>query len=339
MGSNPQAGNFYSLRLKLESLTPVLDPTASQAGANLFIVVSDASGVRALESYTIGERGEFERLDFGTAIPDSDADGLPDAWEAHHFGSLNQSAGSIGVNGLTALQNFIAGTNPNDPDSAFKLNIALNGNQKAVSFTALRAEGPGYEGLTRLYTLESSPEIAPASWAGVSGFTDLAGAHQVVTYQAAGSGAPAFFRGRISLQPQNAPSTDSDADGLPDAWETLHFGNLGQGAGSISPNGQSALQNFIAGNNPNDASSGLKLRVTLSGGQKVISFQALAATGTGYENKTRFYSLQSSTTLAGNSWTDVPGLSKVPGTNQTVTHQAAGTAPNFYRAAVWLEEP
>lgn len=339
MGDNPQAGNFYLLRLKLESVAPLLDPDASSGGDSLFIVVTDSTGVRAQNSYLIGERGQFHRLDFGAAVSDSDGDGLPDAWEAHYFGSLSQNGGSLGANGLSALQNFVAGTNPNDPNSGFKLNIALNGNQKAVSFTALRAEGPGYDGLTRTYSLEASPAIAPASWSGVSGFTDVAGNNQTVTYQTAGSSAPAFFRGKITLQPLNSPANDSDGDGLPDTWETLHFGNLNQSAASISPNGQTALQSFTAGNNPNDPNSVFKLNVSLSSGQKVISFQALRAEGTGYEGQNRFYTLQANTSLAAGSWTDVPGFIRVAGNNQTVIHQATGASPVFYRANVWLETP
>ena len=200
MGSNPQAGNFYSLRLKLESFTPLFDPASSQVGNALFIVVSDATGARAQANYTLAQRGEFLRMDFGSAIPDSDGDGLPDAWEANYFGSLNQNAGSLGANGMSALQNFIAGTNPNDPNSVFKLSIAATNNLKEVSFVALRAEGPGYVGLTRIYSLEGSSNMAPASWTGVSGFTNLAGNNQTVTHQSPVAGAPAFFRGRITLQ-------------------------------------------------------------------------------------------------------------------------------------------
>jgi hypothetical protein len=337
MGSNPQVGNFYSLRLKLESLTPVFDPTASQSGAELFIVVSDATGVRSQANYTIGERGQFERLDFGTAIPDSDGDGLPDAWEAHYFGSLAQSGGSLNANGLTALQNFVAGTNPNDPKSPFKLSIALNGNQKAVSFIALRAEGPGYDGLTRIYSLEASAGLVASSWSGVSGFTDISGNNQTVTYQTASS-APAFFRGKITLQPFNSPAGDSDSDGLPDTWETLHFGNLSGSAASLGSNGQTALQSFTAGNNPNDPNSVFKLNVSLSSGQKVISFQTLRAEGTGYEGQNRFYTLQLRNSLTAGSWADVPGFVRVSANNQLVTYQTTATTPNFFRAAVWLED-
>ncbi len=121
-------------------------------------------------------------MDFGAVAVDSDGDGLPDAWELQHFSNLNQSPGSMDPNGMTALQNFIAGTDPNDPNGAFRLRIDLTNNQKQVSFTALKAEGPGYDGMTRLYTLESNPAFASTSWAGVTNYTGITGNNQTVAY-------------------------------------------------------------------------------------------------------------------------------------------------------------
>lgn len=337
MGSSQQAGNFYSLRLKLESLAPVFDSNASQLGANLFIIVRDASGVRDQANFTMTERGQFQRLDFGTAVPDSDGDGLPDAWETQYFSGLSQNAGSIGANGLSALQNFIAGTNPNDANSGFKLSIKVTNNVKAVLFTAVRAEGPGYEGLTRLYTLEVSPGIAPASWTSVAGFTNIAGNNQAVTYQTAGSGVPAFFRGRITLQPLNSPATDSDGDGLPDSWETLHFGDLSQNAASMHANSHSALQNFIAGTDPNNPNSEFRLTVTRTGSDRVVTFFAASAQGAGYEGRQRFYSLETSTNVTGH-WTSVAGTSNILGNNQTFIHQSPSNPSNaLFRGKVWLQ--
>jgi hypothetical protein len=339
MGSNPQLGNFYSLRLKLESLAPALDANASLTGSEVVMVVTDATGVRAQAGYTLAGRGEFQRLDFGTAVPDSDGDGLPDAWETHYFGSLNQNASSIGASGLSALQHFIAGTNPNDPNSVFKLVITNAGQARAISFTALRAEGPGYDGFTRLYTLESTPTLAAASWTGVPGFTNLTGNNQIVTYQTAGLGSPGFFRGRITLQPLGATATDTDADGLPDAWETLHFGDLNQSAGSINANGRSALENYIAGNDPHLPGNQLRLSISPGGGPRTISFDTVSAGGVAYEGKTRFYTLETSPSLAPSSWSGVPGFIRIAANQQTISHQLAGLAtPGFFRVAVWLED-
>jgi hypothetical protein len=200
MGDNPQVGNFYSLRLKLESVAPLLDPEASAGGASLLILVTDATGVRAQTSYTIGERGQLQRLDFGAAVPDSDGDGLPDAWELLHFGNLNSSAGALGANNRSALDNYIAGTNPGDTNSLFRLTPTRTGDIKLVSFFAAAAQGVGYEGRQRYFALESSTNPAGA-WIIVSTASNILGNNQNVSFQIPNTPTPAFYRGRVWLQP------------------------------------------------------------------------------------------------------------------------------------------
>jgi hypothetical protein len=54
----------------------------------------------------------------------------------------------------------------------------------------------------------------------------------------------------------NDTAGDSDGDGLPDAWETTHFGNLGQGAGGdFDSDGATNLEEYQAGTDPADPAS------------------------------------------------------------------------------------
>jgi len=66
---------------------------------------------------------------------------------------------------------------------------------------------------------------------------------------------------------QGTDNTDTDADSLPDAWETTNFGNLNQnGAGDPDKDGLTNLQEYIFGSDPNSASSGLpKVGVSSTG--------------------------------------------------------------------------
>lgn len=200
MGGDSAIGNYYSLRLAVESVTPVLNTNASQISQSVFIVVTDSSGLRAQTSYTIPDRGAVQRVDFGVAAVDSDGDGLPDAWELQRYANLNQSSGSVAPNGLTALQNFVSGTDPNDPGGGFRLLIGLTNNQKQVSFVALRAEGPGYEGRQRFYSLETSTNTT-GFWATVAGSSNILGNNQTLIHQSSNAASRVFFRGRVWLQP------------------------------------------------------------------------------------------------------------------------------------------
>ena len=200
MGSNGRLGNFYSLEIPLESLDPVLETNASQSGESLIIVVRDAAGVRGQTIYPVGERGQVQRVDFGTAVSDSDGDTLPDSWELLHFGNLNQNGASVAPNGATALANFVSGADPSSTNGLFTLQISSSNDQRTISFLALRAEGVGYEGRSRFYALESSTGVSGSPWGGVANFTNLPGNNQVLLYQSFATNAPAFFRGRVWLQ-------------------------------------------------------------------------------------------------------------------------------------------
>jgi hypothetical protein len=198
MGTNPQLGDFYLLRLTLESGSPIADTNASQLGDSVFIVVRDATGVRGQTTYTFPERGNVRRTDFGAPAGDSDGNGLPDAWELANFGAIGQNPNHVNPNGQTTLTNFTTGANPSDSNSLFKVNINHTGSQTIVSFLARRADGSGYEGRARYYSLESSTNIAV--WMGVAGYTNLLGNNQTVTLQASPASTPTFYRGKVWLQ-------------------------------------------------------------------------------------------------------------------------------------------
>lgn len=116
MGSDPAAGNFYLLRIRVEAFTPVRDAGAAALGSTVRLTVRDASGPRDEAAYTLAGRGQIARLDFGDV--DTDGDGMSDAWELAHFGSItgaNPDDDPDG-DGRSNLTEFLQGTDPLTPD-------------------------------------------------------------------------------------------------------------------------------------------------------------------------------------------------------------------------------
>ncbi|MBN1669712.1 MAG: hypothetical protein JXR37_01685 [Kiritimatiellae bacterium] len=136
---------------------------------------------------------------------DADGDGMPDEWERQYFattGSAGPDEDTDG-DGLSNVQEYIAGTDPTDRRQTFAVDVRLaGGNTVLVSFAAPAAAGPGYAGLERHFALTSRAAIGSGGdWAGVSGYTDILGTGQTVVFTNRNPAAAATcYRGEVWLE-------------------------------------------------------------------------------------------------------------------------------------------
>jgi hypothetical protein len=119
---------------------------------------------------------------------------------------------------------------------------------------------------------------------------------------------------------------DTDADGMPDVYEIANgfdFENPDDAAEDADGDGVSNLGEYLAGTLPRDPASVLALRLSISGDDVVLHFEAVAG---------RSYQIQSTTSLESGSWTGIETiLDALPGEQGFIDVGGALAGPKFYR--------
>ncbi len=144
------------------------------------------------------------------------------------------------------------------------------------------------------------------------------------------------------LKTDSVARTDSDGDGMPDAWEQQRFGNLTKAAigTDADGDGQSDAAEYIADTDPNSPISFLKIvSHTYGNGQTTVALRFTS-------QPTRLYRIQESTNLT--TWTTIAtavgGQSLDPfeadaGAETTKTVAFTGNARHFFRVVAALPLP
>jgi uncharacterized repeat protein (TIGR01451 family) len=156
--------------------------TVRQTGDNVSLAAFD-------QAERVGVSSSFAVV----ALPDSDLDGLPDAWERDHFGSLNAPGGGPNDDpdgdGADNLAEYRAGTDPLDPGSLLIVtSLSLAGSDVRVRFLSVAG---------KWYRLERTGDLSQAQWTTVADLIPGTGSDVEVTDAQAAGERVWFYRVRL----------------------------------------------------------------------------------------------------------------------------------------------
>jgi hypothetical protein len=108
---------------------------------------------------SLSNASAFVQTDAIPRGPDSDASGLPDAWERSYFGHLgvNPKADTDG-DGMSNLDEYFAGTNPTNPSDNLRITndtFSPGGTLANLTWTSVP---------TRYYYIWRTPALSPSTW-------------------------------------------------------------------------------------------------------------------------------------------------------------------------------
>lgn len=141
--------------------------------------------------YNIEAFVQTDRLDPG---PDSDLDGIPDAWEYKMYGKLStlDATGDYDHDGATDLQEYIADTDPDDDTKLLEVTLAITGETNTLSW-ATRA--------TRHYQLQSNDDLIDGEWTNnASGVLSLI-TNTLTVYDTPATDVPSLFYRVKAIRP------------------------------------------------------------------------------------------------------------------------------------------
>lgn len=305
----------------------VLSAATAQDGGAYAVVVSNAAG-------SVASRAALVTVLVAPPPPDSDPPGTPPANVAFPLTDLVFFGQ---VNAKTTRQPIL-GSLPGP--ITIKLNQAVGPDDPTVgSATVLLDENGQQTGNGRYYVIRlprfqtgavrraGDTFVLPGDRIRI--FLNGEEVHETELAQVLVTDAPSDVR-FLSLN-QEADHSDSDGDGLPDAWERLYVGHLSRAGGDlIHPDGLRLMLAYALGLNPNlNHASPMPFLVLESNGKLAYYFrQSTESTGLRYE-------VMASDQLGGGGWNRVEGLIPqsvaVEGTSRILRVIIPGGATQPYR--------
>src|SRR5438874_589043 len=194
---------------------------------------------------------------------DVNNDGMSDVWQQKYSVPSADANLDYDGTGLTNSQKSLLGLDPRDPNSRFHLEIVSDSANNQLRLRLDTVFG-------KLYQLESSSDLR--NWASFNSV--ITGTGNTVEISQSLPGAQMFFRARFAGDVDadgdgltaweehelgtRDNSSDSDGDGMPDAWEVTHGlnPNLNDANSDSDGDGTSNVKEFQRGTDPSDFYNG-----------------------------------------------------------------------------------
>jgi hypothetical protein len=280
-GTAPLSYQWYLNSLVVAGATastlPLAPVDASQAGIYQVVVTNSVGMVASAPA-------ELKVIGL-----DSDGDGIPDSWMLQYFDhptglaiDHSRAQDDADGDGMSNLQEFLAGTNPLDAQSSLKLRAqAVNPatGRPQFAFTAIAGVG---------YTLQYCDNLGSGIWIKLRDYPADPTTRTVIVNDPGAANSPARFY-RLLTPIQSSSNADSDRDGIPDSWMLQYFGHPtglaidnSRVQDDADGDGMSNLQEYLAGTDPLDAQSVLRLRALdtdVTTGRPQFEFTAMAGIG------------------------------------------------------------
>jgi formylglycine-generating enzyme required for sulfatase activity len=129
--------------------------------------------------------------------------GIPYSWLAS-YGITNTSDSvetqHMSGHSLNVLQDYIAGMNPTNANSSFKVGITNSAGQIVVRLPSIQASGSDYSGKTRYYDIELRTNLLIGSWQPVPGYTNIFGNGSIISCTNVTQNQATFYRTKVWLQ-------------------------------------------------------------------------------------------------------------------------------------------
>jgi FG-GAP-like repeat/Dockerin type I domain/Cohesin domain len=188
---------------------------------------------------------------------DGDGDGVPDAYEQYHFGSLtNGAASDTDGDGFTLLTEYTGGTNPNYGNShqeggvAYADSAMVTVNLADYSRYTLSSVPAGTVDVSAIVpdgAVITTPNLSQSTF----GYWELDGVRQQDAWGVALRQISFTVNGAERAGVAYLLSGDSDGDGVNDGFEQFYFGSLANGAASDSDgDGATLLAEYTGGSSP-----------------------------------------------------------------------------------------